>query len=130
MTKVKTIGGIKPIGRCFIMNCDRKVIHNWPYFLRDGYWALTAHLEFGEKGPNCGSEWFTVTHLPTGYRAGDVRVDDPRKALKLAKFAEMFGKASTVAGVGRKYNQLPAHKRRWIKAQTAWLLPSKEVRGK
>ena len=123
---VKTIGGIKPIGRCFIVDIAGKTRHNWPYFLRDGYWALTAHSPWSKNGPDWESEWFTVTHLPTGYRAGEVRVDDPSKALKLAKFAEIFGKASTRAGVVQKYNQLPAHKRRWIKAQVAWLLPSKK----
>jgi hypothetical protein len=118
----RTMGGIQEIGRCFITT-RRGVRHNWPYFLRDGNWCLTAYCSWTKRGPDLTSEWFMITHLPTGMRAGDMRIDDPHKARKLAKYHQMFGAAATLSGVMRKYRALSQQQKRWITSRAAWLLP-------
>ena len=128
MKKKLTIGDLEQVGTCDLATRGRSV-KRWPVLLIVGLWGLTPHLPYGKIKPDLEYEWLTITHLPTGFRAGDMRVDDSRKRQKLAKYAQMFGGARTVDGVQRKYRKLSKRQKSWIKRQAAWLLPSKEVRG-
>ena len=116
------MGNMKPLGFCKIdFNRRRK---KWPYFDEVGLWCITPPATY--YGPNYGSEWFTITHKPTGWRGGDIRVDNPRKAKVLERYSLMFGKSLTVVGVRRKYRKLSPTQKRWLKKQVAWLLPKRE----
>ena len=123
--KKKTMGGLEQVGTVTVNLVDGST-RRFPVFLKIGVWCLSAYAPGGKGKPDLHSEGMSVTHTPTGLRAADVRADDPRKAQKLAKFAQMFGRATSRDGVIRKYNALAPSKRRWIKAQVAWLLPKKE----
>lgn len=122
------IGDLEQVGTCTITLRNKKIMKRWPVFLIDGVWGLTAFPHWTEERPDLESEWLSITHLPTGNRAGDMRVDDPRKKQILAKYAQMFGGARTFDGVMRKYRKLSKSRQLWIKQQISWLLPSKVVK--
>ena len=127
MKKKIRIGDLEQVGTCDLMGRGGS-IKGWPVLLIVGLWGLTPHLPWGKIRPDLECEWLTVTHLPTGVRAGDMRADDPRKRQKLAKYAQMFGNATTFDGVQRKFRKLSKRQKSWIKRQVACLLPSKAVR--
>ena len=126
MKKKLIIGDLVQVGTCDLATRGKSA-KGWPVLLILGLWGLTPHFP-GKRTPDLEYEWLTITHLPTGYRAGDMRVDDPRKKQKLAKFVQMFGGGRTVEGVQRKYRKLSRHQKLWINRQVAWLLPAKAVR--
>jgi hypothetical protein len=127
MKKKLVIGDLEQVGTCEIATRHGRM--KWPVFMIVGLWGLTPPPQYGTRKPSTDKEWMDVTHLPTGFRGGDVRVNDPRKRQKLAKYAQMFGGACTVDGVQRKYRKLSKYQKLWIKRQVAWLLPSKAVRA-
>ena len=127
MTKLR-IGDLEQVGTCNLTIVTGKTLKNWPVFLINGVWGLTPLPKSYTHKVDMEWEWLSVTHLSTGYRAGDVRVDDPRKKQKLAKYAQMFGGTRTFDGVMRKYRKLSKRRQLWIKQQNAWLLPSKVVK--
>jgi hypothetical protein len=120
------IGDLEQVGVCDIAIRHGRM--KWPVFMIVGLWGLTPPPQYGTRKPNMNKEWMVVTHLPTGRRAGDIRVDDPCKKQKLAKYAQMFGRARTVDGIRRKYRKLSKYQKSWIKRQVAWLLPAKVVK--
>jgi hypothetical protein len=119
---VKEMGGLKQVTTCSLAHVDLRPRENWPVFMVDGVWGLTPPPKRGTSKPDLDSEWFSITHLPTGYRAADVRVDNPQKAKVLSKFPAMLGKCKTVTEVGRKWNGLSKQRQRWVKRQVSWLL--------
>jgi hypothetical protein len=120
------IGELEQVGTCEIATRHGRM--KWPVFMVVGLWGLTPPPQYGTRKPSTDKEWLAVTHLPTGVRGGDVRVDDPRKKQKLEKYAQMFGGARTYDGVQRKYRKLSKDQKLWIKRQVVWLLPSKVVK--
>lgn len=121
----------KRIGSCSYTFENGRTTKRWPCHARIGQWCLTFPAYFGsnQKGPNLDSEWFSVTHQPTGYRGGDVRCDDPRAMDKLSKYDSMFGRSVTVAGIMRKWRKLSPYNKRWIAKQVSWRLPSEKVKA-
>jgi hypothetical protein len=120
------IGDLEQVGTCVIEIPYGRT--KWPVFMIVGLWGLTPPPQYGTRKPSVDKEWMAVTHLPTGVRGGDVRVDDPSKKQKLEKYAQMFGRARTVDGTRRKYRKLSKYQKSWIKRQVAWLLPAKVVK--
>jgi hypothetical protein len=110
--------GLRKIGQCEIDTPAGKI--DWPYYFRNGLWCLTA-ANYSKCGrPRYDRPWLSVTHMPTGLSGGWVKADDPGRERKLAMYAKVFGKATSLQGVMRKYRALSKARKRLITAQFLW----------
>lgn len=119
MASIQQAAKWKRVGSCAFAIRDR-VTKRWPCYGRVGQFCLTPPADWDSRKPREDAEWFSVTHQPSGFRGGDVMRDDPNALRILATYARIFGKATTIEGIMRKYRRLSPAKKRWLKQQTAW----------
>lgn len=121
--------GIKRDGVCFFAAGNRpanKPLKRWPCYGRQGQFCITPppYRHQSPCRPDIESEWYTITHQPTGFRAIHVRKDDPKIINKLGKVARLFGKTRTVLGIQKKFKKLDRRTKKWLQSQVPWLLPA------
>ncbi len=93
-----------------------KLRKRWPAYAIEGHWAITV----------CAMPWsypakpwiecprVEVTHQPTGYKAADIPKSG-NYTMRLNRMNEIFGNASTVKGVVRKYKRLSDEEKKWVR---------------
>jgi hypothetical protein len=108
---------MKPIGKCKVVRSDHTTIQS-PMYLKVGAWCLTAPLFMRNPRPESGI--LTITHMPTGVKAGDMMADDPHAAKTLVRFGKLFGRSKTVKGLMAKYRKFPRAKKEWLMRQQIW----------
>lgn len=94
---------------------SRGLLVCWPAHAVMGHWAITVPVPWvGDGELLFNAEYATMTHQPTGFRAGDCALaKDYTK--RLQRLNALFGNAQTVKGVQRKFNALSDKDKRFVR---------------